>query len=151
MSLVDYFFGTQWRTRAKDVLPNINRMQARPPKGPLSVCALPSPTGSDGMVSSAAARRYLQRARYNAFSMGRKFVAGDHDLWPWHLHLSKWRTKHVFFVCEFGAHLFSRSWDISYTNKQKQVVKVIWHKAALPQHTDGSVVFARWRQCAPHI
>ena len=26
--------------------------------------------------------------------------------------------------------------------KIKQVVKVIWHKAASPQHMDGSVVFA---------
>jgi len=31
----------------------------------------------------------------------------------------------------------------------KQVVKVIWHKAASPPLTNGSVVFARWRQCAP--
>jgi len=28
-----------------------------------------------------------------------------------------------------------------------QMVKVIWHKATLPPHTDGSVVFVRWRQC----
>ena len=32
----------------------------------------------------------------------------------------------------------------------KQVAKVIWHKTALPQQTDGAVVFGRWRQCA-HI
>jgi len=32
-----------------------------------------------------------------------------------------------------------------------QVVKGIWHKAASPRHMDGSVVFARWRQCAPYI
>ena len=31
------------------------------------------------------------------------------------------------------------------------MVKVIWHKAASPPHMDRSVVFARWRQCAPHI
>jgi len=31
----------------------------------------------------------------------------------------------------------------------KQVVKVIWHKAASLSHTDGSIVFARWRQWAP--
>jgi len=30
----------------------------------------------------------------------------------------------------------------------KQVVKVIWHKTASPPQTDGSIVFARWRQCA---
>jgi len=29
--------------------------------------------------------------------------------------------------------------------------KVIWRKAASPPHTDGSVVFAGWRQCAPHV
>jgi len=28
---------------------------------------------------------------------------------------------------------------------------IIWHKAASSQHTDGSIVFARWRQCAPPI
>jgi len=28
------------------------------------------------------------------------------------------------------------------------VVKVIWHKTASPSQTDGSIVFARWRQCA---
>jgi len=32
-----------------------------------------------------------------------------------------------------------------------QVVKVFWHKAASPPHRDGSVVFFRRRQCAPHI
>jgi len=31
-----------------------------------------------------------------------------------------------------------------------QVVKVIWHKAVSPPQTDGSVVFARWHQCALH-
>jgi len=30
----------------------------------------------------------------------------------------------------------------------EQVVKVIWHKTASPLQTDGSIVFARWRQCA---
>ena len=33
----------------------------------------------------------------------------------------------------------------------EQVVKVIWHKAASPPHIDGSVVFIRWRQCAPYL
>jgi len=28
------------------------------------------------------------------------------------------------------------------------MVKVIWHKTSSPPQTDGSVVFARWRQCA---
>ena len=31
---------------------------------------------------------------------------------------------------------------------QWQTVKVIWHKSASPPHTDGLIVFARWRQCA---
>jgi len=31
------------------------------------------------------------------------------------------------------------------------VVKVSSHKAASPPHVDGSMVFARWRQCTPHI
>jgi len=35
--------------------------------------------------------------------------------------------------------------------KLDQVVKVIWHKPASPPHMDGSVVFARWQQYAPHI
>jgi len=42
---------------------------------------------------------------------------------------------------------FSR-W-ITHVWKNKQVVKVIWHKAASPPHMDGSVAFARWRQCNP--
>jgi len=29
------------------------------------------------------------------------------------------------------------------------MVRVIWHKAASPPHMEGSVIFARWRQCAP--
>ena len=37
-------------------------------------------------------------------------------------------------------------WDDS-----EQEVKVIWHKAASPPHTDHSIVFARWRQCASHL
>jgi len=32
----------------------------------------------------------------------------------------------------------------------QQVVKVVRHKASQP-HADGSVVFARWRQCAFHL
>jgi len=49
----------------------------------------------------------------------------------------------------FGRH-------VSFVNKTasknvEQVVKVIWLKAASPPHMDGSVVFARWRQCASHI
>jgi len=28
------------------------------------------------------------------------------------------------------------------------MVEVIWQNAASPPHTDGSVVYARWRQCA---
>ena len=31
----------------------------------------------------------------------------------------------------------------------QQVVKVIWQEAASPPHMHGSIVFVRWRQCAP--
>ena len=41
----------------------------------------------------------------------------------------KWRT-----LCRY------------YTNQQ--MVKIIWHKTASPPQTDGSIVLARWRQCA---
>jgi len=33
----------------------------------------------------------------------------------------------------------------------KQLVKVIWHKAASPPQTNGSIAFARWRQCATRV
>jgi len=33
--------------------------------------------------------------------------------------------------------------------KMKQVLNVIWRKAASPPHTEGSVVLIRWCQCAP--
>ena len=50
-----------------------------------------------------------------------------------------------------------RQWWSSAVNKigrtetEKQVVKVIWHKAASPLHTDGSTAFARYRQCASQL
>ena len=45
----------------------------------------------------------------------------------------------------------SHARSLSFTRpQQQQVVKVIWHKAASQPHTDGSVVFGRWRQSAPH-
>jgi len=31
------------------------------------------------------------------------------------------------------------------------VIKVIWLKAALPAHVDGSVIFTRWCRCAPYL
>ena len=37
---------------------------------------------------------------------------------------------------------------LTYNNNLWQV---IWQKAASPPHTDGSIVFARWRQCASHL
>jgi len=36
-------------------------------------------------------------------------------------------------------------------NHAKQAVKVICKKAASPPHMNGSIVFVRWRQCAPHL
>ena len=47
------------------------------------------------------------------------------------------------------THTYSVYDDVQ--TSHEQVVKVIWHKSASPPHTDGSVVFARWRQCTPHI
>jgi len=44
-----------------------------------------------------------------------------------------------------NGHFVTFQWFRWYWLPHK-VVKVIWHKAALPPHTDGSVVFARWRQ-----
>jgi len=35
--------------------------------------------------------------------------------------------------------------------KDRETIKVVWHKAASLPHTDGSIVFARWRQCATHL
>jgi len=35
--------------------------------------------------------------------------------------------------------------------QQKQVVKVIWHKAATLSHMGGSIVFASWSQCHPNL
>jgi len=37
-------------------------------------------------------------------------------------------------------------YGISIGKLVKQVVRVILRKAASPPHTDGSVIFARWRQ-----
>jgi len=41
------------------------------------------------------------------------------------------------------------TWKLTIKKEAKQVVKVIWHKSTSPLHMDGSVVFARWQQCAP--
>jgi len=34
--------------------------------------------------------------------------------------------------------------QLAHSKLSKQVAKVIWHKAVLPQQTDGSIIFARW-------
>ena len=39
-------------------------------------------------------------------------------------------------------------WRRQLLEDPEQAVRVIWHKTASPPQTDGSVVFARWRQCA---
>jgi len=87
--------------------------------------------GSDGMVPCAAALRYLQPARFNAFSVGRKYVPGDLDLWPldWHSNSSERGTKHV---CPVNlAQTGSAVLEIFHTqtNKQKshtQVTPPVW-------------------------
>ena len=38
--------------------------------------------------------------------------------------------------------------NINVLCQAQQVIKIIWHKTAMPPQTDGSIVFARWRQCA---
>ena len=110
-----YYCTTQHTTRAKEVLPNKNHARNAHHTSPVHS----HHPGSDTMVPSAAAWRYLQRTHYNAFTMGRKFVHGDLnlDLWPWHSNSSKRGTKHI---CEFGPNPFSSSRDISYTNKQEK-------------------------------
>jgi len=35
--------------------------------------------------------------------------------------------------------------------EKQQVVSVIWQQAASPPHMDGSMIFARWRQCTLHL
>jgi len=40
---------------------------------------------------------------------------------------------------------------LSYKPNAQQMVKVIWHKATSPPHTDSSIVFARLCQCVPHL
>jgi len=36
-------------------------------------------------------------------------------------------------------------------SKLQQVVKAIRQQASTPPRMDGSMVYARWRQCAPHL
>jgi len=59
----------------------------------------PSPP-ADGMVSSAARQRHLQRTAYatpyDTLSLERKTLFGDLYLWPWHSNSSQRGTKHVF-------------------------------------------------------
>jgi len=45
-------------------------------------------------------------------------------------------------------HIHIRNTIVLHEQQQQQVAKVIWHKAALPQQTDGSTAFARLRQYA---
>jgi len=69
-------------------------------------------------------------------------------------------------MSKFDRNRIKDGWDKLCTNKQtdkptdttkimaawpwtkKQVVKVIGHKATSLLHTDGSILFARWHQCA---
>jgi len=54
-------------------------------------------------------------------------------------------------VCVFDANVYPRTCTgFTKTGRELEVVKLIRHKAASPTHTDRSIVFARWRQCAPH-
>ena len=107
------------------------------------MCALITP-GSDGIVLSAAAWRYLQLACYSAFSMGRKLVPCDLDLWPLTLTFILVRASYqTRLPCEFGASTFSVSRDISYTNKQTNKKFQIALKQNLTQFT--------FTACGKHI
>ena len=66
-------------------------------------------------------RCYLQRLCYSAFSMGRKFVPGDLDLWPWPSNSSKRGTKHVF-PMNLAQICSAVPRDILYTNKKNKKV-----------------------------
>jgi len=73
------------------------------------------------MVPSAAAWRHLQRPRYNAFSISRKCVLGDLDLWPLTLTFKLVQAKdQTRLPCESGANPFSNSRDIWFTNKKNK-------------------------------
>jgi len=39
----------------------------------------------------------------------------------------------------------------SLASNQTSIVTVIWHKATLLPHMDSSIIFTRWRQCAPNL
>jgi len=57
-----------------------------------------------------------------------------------------WATERTFARKKVLSTTAGSTW-----RNREQVVKVMWHKAALPPQTDGSTAFARWRQCAPHL
>jgi len=86
-------------------------------------CPAESPLGSNGMVPSTAAWRYLQPARsIPSLSFGDRnaqhvFVTGDLDLWPWHSNSSE-RAKCL--RCEFGANPFSMVPEIFYSQRKEQ-------------------------------
>jgi len=89
-----------------------------------AVCVLPSPPGSNEMVPSAAAWRYLQRVHYNAFSWvaNLSLVTFTFDFWPWRSNLSERGTKHIFHVHLAQIHsVVSRG--IWLTNKQTKKLK----------------------------
>ena len=52
-------------------------------------------------------------------------------------------------VRHYVSWLYVCMWGDESENTWEQLVKVISHKVASPPHTDGSIIFARWRQCAP--
>jgi len=53
--------------------------------------------------------------------------------------------KYMIKIRLLGCHT-DKQWSTAY----KQVVKVIWHKAASPRQMDSSIIFARWCQWASH-
>jgi len=71
-------------------------------------------------------------------------------------HWVKWQNSqwHSHILCTVEGDAFIKRTNLLRhlnCNFKIQVVKVIWHKAASPPQMDGSAVFFKWRQCAPHI
>jgi len=76
--------------------------------------------------------------------------------------ISRWSLKFYHILIQFtytGNHSTFENQTLIRTTQtlcitlhmKEQVVKVIWQNASLPPHTDGPTVFARRRQCAPHV
>ena len=106
------------RTKAKLKMFYQTYTACKPPK---------SPPGSDGMGPSAAAWRYLQRARSIPSPSGPDDGCEECVFCPWWSLTLTFRLQvmdQTRLPCEFGANLFSGSRDIWGTNGKKKTKKV---------------------------